>query len=394
VDSAAKPNVELTEKDLHHWQMLEVFEGAVKRVFAKAQLDRTFADPRRQLGYGPYLSLFLFGLFNPVVDSMRGLCSVSRLARVQQEVCGAAVSLGSFSEMQAVIDPMLLQEVFKEVLAQTQSNPTRDKRLAHLELVIQDGSLWRALPRMAWAEYGVGPKGQANGVRLHLRFKLVADQPLAAKITPGKSCERQALREMCVAGQTNVGDRYYGEDYQLFGEIDQAAGFFVFRIKENAVVHVEEELPLSEADRAAGLVRHRWARLGAHEAKRSIRLRLVEIKAADQHLLLVTNLPVATTPAELIGLIYRRRWAIELFFRWIKCILGCRHFFAESPQGVALQLYLALIASVLFQFYTGRRPNKRVMELIQFYLMGWATAEELVQLLKRQIARQTAAKKR
>ena len=57
--------------------MPEVFEGAVKRVFAKAQLDRTFADPRRQLGYGPYLSLFLFGLFNPVVESMRGLCSVS-----------------------------------------------------------------------------------------------------------------------------------------------------------------------------------------------------------------------------------------------------------------------------------------------------------------------------
>ena len=44
-------------------------------------------------------------------------------------------------------------------------------------------------------------------------------------------------------------------------------------------------------------------------------------------------------PADLIGLIYRRRWTIELFFRWIKCILGCRHFFAESPEGVAIQLY-------------------------------------------------------
>jgi hypothetical protein len=57
-------------------------------------------------------------------------------------------------------------------------------------------------------------------------------------------------------------------------------------------------------------------------------------------------------------------------------------------------LYLALIASVRFQFYTGRRPNQRVMELIQFYLMGWATAEDLVQLLTRRIARPTAAKKR
>jgi hypothetical protein len=88
--------------------------------------------------------------------------------------------------------------------------------LARLNVVLEDGSLWRALPRMAWAEYGVGPKGEAKGVRLHLRFHLVTDKPLKAKITPGNSCERQALREMCVAGQTKVGDRYYGEDYQLY----------------------------------------------------------------------------------------------------------------------------------------------------------------------------------
>src|SRR5258706_467036 len=167
--------------------MLEIFEEAVERVFSKAQLHPTFAEPGRKLGYESYLSLFLFGLFNPVVESMRGLCSISELPRVQKEVCGAKVSLGSFSEMQAVIDPMLLQEVFKEVYEKTKSNLNPDTRLAHLNLVIQDGSLWRALPRMAWAEYGVGRTGDANGVRLHLRFKLVEDKPMAAKITPGKN---------------------------------------------------------------------------------------------------------------------------------------------------------------------------------------------------------------
>jgi hypothetical protein len=247
---------------------------------------------------------------------------------------------------------------------------------------------------MAWAEYGVGAKGEAKGVRLHLRFHLVEDKPLAAQITRGKSCERKALREMCVAGQTNVGDRYYGEDYRLFGDIDQAGGFFVFRIKEDAVLNVEAELPLSPQDRAAGVVRHRWARLGAREARRSIRVRVVEIQTTDQHLFLVTNLPVARAPAELIGLIYRRRWTIELFFRWIKCILGCRHFFAESPQGVAIQLYLALIAALLFQGFTGQRPNQRQMELIQLYLMGWATAEDLRQLFAEQLAQAATAKKR
>lgn len=371
--------------------MLDVFQEVLAQVATPARLPPTFADPRRELTCSAYLSLFLFGLFNPVVQSMRGLCSLSRLPKVQQTVGCGPVSLGSFSELQAAVDPALLAQVFRGLYERVQSPNREDARLAALQLVIQDGSLWRALPRMAWAEYGVGRTGQAKGVRLHLRFHLVADKPLAARVTAGKRCERQALREMCAAGQTNVGDRYYGEDYRLFQEIDLARGFFVFRIKEGAVVHVEAELPLSPEDQAAGVVRHVWARLGARN--RSLRLRLVEIRAADQHLFLVTNLPLTQAPAELVGLIYRRRWAIELFFRWIKCILGCRHFFAESPEGAALQLYLALIASLLFQLYTGRRPNKRMMELIHFHQLGWASAEELRTLLAAELARLNLSKK-
>lgn len=372
--------------------MLDDFQAVLAKVATPARLHPSFADPRRELTCSAYLSLFLFGLFNPVVQSMRGLCSISQLPKVQQTVGCSPVSLGSFSETQAVLDPTLLAEVFQDLYQRVQFQNREDTRLAALQLVIQDASLWRALPRMAWAEYGVGRTGQAKGVRLHLRFHLVEDKPLAAQVTAGKHCERQALREMCQAGQTSVGDRYYGEDYQLFQEIDQSAGFFVFRIKEGAVVNVEEELPLSPEDRAAGVVRHLWARLGARN--RSLRLRLVEIRTAEQHLFLVTNLALAKAPAELVGLIYRRRWAIELFFRWIKCILGCRHFFAESPEGVALQLYLALIASLLFQLYTGRRPNKRMMELIHFHQLGWASAQELQTLLAAQLAKLNISKKR
>lgn len=373
--------------------MLQVFEEVVARVFSQATLPATFSDKGRQLSYGRYLSLFLFGLFNPVVESMRGLCAVSELKGVQERVCGTRVSAASFSEMQHVLDPNLLRKVFTEVMEKTLSRQPMDTRLAHLNLVAQDGSLWSALPRMTWAEYGVGRNGDAKGVRLHLRFHLLEDKPVDARVTPGKDCERQALRQMCVRGQTNVGDRYYGEDYQLFGEIDQARAFFVIRLKEDAVVHVEEELPLSEQEQAAGVVRHAWVHLGARAKNRSMRLRLVEIRAGDQHLLLVTNLAVASASAELVGTIYRRRWSIELFFRWIKCILGCRHFFAESPEGVAIQLYLALIAALLFQHYGGRRPNKRNWELIQMYMLGWATAEELVALLQKNGPRQPQRKK-
>ena len=66
-----------------------------------------------------------------------------------------------------MIDPAFLQEVFKDLFERTQSSQNRDRNLARLNLVIQDGSLWSALPRMTWAEYGVGRKGEAKGVGLH-----------------------------------------------------------------------------------------------------------------------------------------------------------------------------------------------------------------------------------
>ena len=59
----------------------------------------------------------------------------------------------------------------------------------------------------------------------------------------------------------------------------------------------------------------------------------------------------------------------------------------ESPQGVAIQIYLALIAALLMQLYTGRRPTKRLMELIQFYLLGVATLEDLEAGLEKEKAR-------
>jgi hypothetical protein len=145
--SQAENSQAIAERDLHHWRMLEAFEEAVERVFSKATLHPTFADPARKVGYGPYLSLFLFGLFNPVVESMRGLCAISASPGVQRRVCGARISLGSFSAVQHVIDPLLLHEVFKDLVAHTPAQHPPHPQLAHLDLIAQDGSLWRALPR-------------------------------------------------------------------------------------------------------------------------------------------------------------------------------------------------------------------------------------------------------
>ena len=88
-------------------------------------------------------------------------------------------------------------------------------------------------------------------------------------------------------------------------------------------------------------------------------------------------------PADLIALLYAARWKIEIFFRWLKCTLGCKHLVAESKNGVALQTYAALIACLLVSLWTGKKPTKRIYEAICFYLQGLADEEEVLDEVRR-----------
>ena len=205
-------------------------------------------------------------------------------------------------------------------------------------------------------------------------------------------CERKVWREVWERGAGYVGDRYFAENYALLGELEAKGCRYVLRLRDEALITVEEELPLEPADQAANVERQAWARLGCPQ-RRSVRVRVVWIRTAQgEELRLVTNVPPEQLSAAEVGLLYRRRWQIECFFRWVKCLLGCRHWLAESQRGVTLQLYLALIAAVLLQSSLGRRPNKRMLELLQMYQLGWASLEELLAGLQRQQAREQARK--
>ena len=86
----------------------------------------------------------------------------------------------------------------------------------------------------------------------------------------------------------------------------------------------------------------------------------------------------STLPAQVIADLYRFRWQVELFFRWLKCILGCTHWLSRSRQGLTLQVYVALIASLLVGIWTGRKPTRRTFEMLQLYMMGWAREQEVL----------------
>ena len=365
----------IDERKLHSWKLLDEFRRRLANAQAAVPLrEKRRGGPERLLLEEDYYSLMLFGLFNPILDSMRGLCAASHLDRVQKDVCRRPVSLGSFSEAQGVFDPELLKQVFLELSGEI---PTSwgDARLAHLadKLKLVDGTLLPALPRMHWALW---LNDQNRAAKLHLKFTVLRQAPSDALITHGNSCERKALREFMKKGETIVGDRYYGLEYGFLEELRQLGISFVFRIRNKPRMEIVEEIPLTEGDRAAGVTWQGLVKLG--DKWQGEPIRVVKVEVDGKELLLATDMEIE---AELIALIYRYRWQIELFFKWMKSILGNRHLMAESPEGVATQTYSALIAALMLQLLTGKRPTKRAMELIRFYMMGHAELEEVVALL-------------
>ncbi len=301
-----------------------------------------------------------------------------------------------------MFDPQLLDPVIAQ-LAQKALPLEKDPRLKNLqqELVSVDGSLLPALPKMLWALW---LDDEHRAAKLHLEFDIKRHIPLQAKITDANSNEKQSLREFLSPNKLYILDAGYAE-YKLFSDIKASQSSFVVRIQDNAVWKTINQRPLTKVDKQAGITQDIIGRLGsqAKQADCPEPLRIIEVfhkgdsvakrktrvsskktfrtTQSDYSMLLATDR--MDLPAETIVLLYRYRWQVELFFRWFKCILGCKHFLAQSQNGLTIQVYCALIASMLITVWTGRKPTKRTFEMLSFYFMGWADDEELARHIER-----------
>jgi hypothetical protein len=335
----------------------------------------------RILHFDQYCSLVLLFYFNPIVDSLRGIQQASRLGKVQKTLGCERSSLGSLSEAARVFDSKLLRELIPE-LAEKLLPTARGKDAKALQgLIAVDGSLLPALPKMVWALW---LDDDHRAAKMHVHFDVFKGIPSDVTVTHGSGSEREQLRIMLLPGRVYVIDRGYAE-YQLFQDIVDACSSFIARVQDDVAYKVVEERPLTKEAKAASVVSDVVVkRLGSDHHKNVIKqpMRIVKVQTdkldangEPNILVLVTNL--LDLPADLVALGYKHRWAVELFFRWLKCILGCRHLLANNKNGVEIQVYLGIIASLLISLWTGKKPTKRTLEMVQFYFSGMASWEEL-----------------
>jgi hypothetical protein len=354
----------------------------------------------RELHFDQYCLLILLYLFNPVVTSLRGLLQASELAKVQKKLGCSRASLGSFSEAATVFDPERLKGIVGELGAELQPLG-RDPRLHQVPgaLTAVDGTLLSALPKLMAASC----RKQATGSglvkwRLHTHFEVDRYVPLRIDVTPqggGEHDERAVLERTIEPDRTYVLDRGYAK-FSLFNWVVAAGSSYVCRLRDNSAYTVLETKPLTDADRALNVFSDQVVELGKQNkdgTRPDHPIRLLEIQttphtsrgkyqggstgpSTDGVLRIATNL--LDVPAEVIALIYIYRWTIEIFFRFFKHVLGCRHLLSHSQRGIEIQTYCAIIACLLISLWTGRKPTLRTYEMICFYFSGLASEAELM----------------
>jgi hypothetical protein len=396
---AGKKREKVREEDVTGLKYFDKLVPLLERLHeVGCQRDRA---GNRDLHFDQYCLLVLLFLFNPVVRSLRALRQASELKKVQRLLRCPRASLGSLSESVQVFEPERLREIIAELREQL-TPIAQDPRLKDVRqtVTLVDGTLMKALPRITEAMWLSTRTGSVHHAwRLHTHFQLDKHVPVRMTLTDGKnsgdSDEKTVLRQQLQTDHCYVMDRWYAQ-FRLFNDIHRAKSSYVCRVRDNSVFEVVEERPLSLADREAGVVRDVVANLGlskAAHARPDHPLRLVIVAAkphekrsnrkgntgagpSDGLLRIATDL--LDVPAEIIALLYLYRYTIELFFRFFKHVLGCRHLLSDDRKGIEIQTYCAIIACMLISLWTGRKPTLRTYEMICYYLMGWADEDEFL----------------
>ena len=352
----------------------------------------------RELFFDGYCKSVLLFLFNPMINSLRLLMDAAQLPKVAKTLGIKRYSLGSFSESVQLFEPHLLKQVIAELGQEAIKLPVTPElsRLRHL-LTIVDGTLLATLPKLAVTLCHTRKDGKPHHAwRLHMHLPIDSVVPELIVRTSGSSkkqfSEIEQLRQNLTPGRCYVLDRGF-HDASLLNDIHRIDSSYVCRVRKNIQPKVLEDLPFSVEAQAAGVVSDQLVKISNYDEQHPPSdhpLRRIVIRgqlhpkrpgASLSDVILVTDL--LTEPAELIAAIYRYRWTIELFFRMLKQLLGCRHLLSHRGKGVDIQFYCAVIACLLIYLQTGKKPNKYMLFMTGMYLSGVASLEDLQQFLNR-----------
>ena len=340
-----------------------VFHDLLKRVpwarFAR-QVDAHGADKHVQrLSTKDQLIALLYG-------QLAGASSLREIVGGLQSHCarlyhvgGRPVSRSTLSDANAKRSSAVFSDLFTSLVGMAQRGLRQ--KLDEATYLIDASPLALSGAGSQWAYFS----SKASGAKLHLIYDADAACPIYACITAAKVSDIKVAQEMPIeAGATYVFDLGY-YDYAWWARLDTEGCRIVTRFKSHTplIEPIEQAAPQNSdilSDRV-GLLPKRQRRSGKNPFSKPVREITVRIETGKVLRILSNDLEAS---AREIADLYKRRWAIELFFRWVKQNLKIRHFLGNSENAVRIQIAVALIAYLLI--HLAKADQKAIKSSLAF----------------------------
>jgi len=348
------------------------------------------AHGNRTLHLHPLVVTLVLGFYDPLIRSLRTIEAQS----VVEPISGAAVqrmARSTTSDSLRAFDPQLLQPLIDNLHSQLPNLRKSDSDLQSIlkTIVAADGSYFSIFCDTFWALVHTKSNGSKQG-QIRGNFQVEAESwvPRVITISGGEAAdgsEPDAVARDLLANVLYVVDRNF-IDFDFMKAVRARGSDYVLRIKANAPAYeVIETRPLSPEDIAQGVIRDSIVRLTGRGAPTE-ELRLVEVQHASkpgETVGLLTNLTDPNIPARVIGHIYKQRWQIELFFRWLKLWCNFDHLLSTSREGITMQFYCIMISTLLMHIHLGKKVSKYTLVAMHMIASGQATFEQMQDYLAR-----------
>lgn len=353
------------------------------------RLHRAYPHPNRVLHYDAVLTALLLGFYNSSVRSLRTMEDQSRAEGFAGMLPLDRVCRSTLSDAMKQMDAGRLLPVIEALLKKVPALKRTDNDLHCLmrRIIAADGSVFTVPADVLWAIAVSRRNGQAGRqFRLNLQLDVLQFLPATFSLS-GKDdgSESAAFMRDLMAEVIYVCDRNF-VDFQFIHAVFDKGSDLVVRLKSDTKFVELEQRPLTDADRSANVISDRIGLVPGSAGspgfgERRLREVIVIDPRSGKPVRLLTSL--LDVPARVIGLIYRHRWVIEIFFKWLKCTARLRHLLSESPNGIAMQLYVAVIGVLLMHLRTGRRPSIYAANCLNLVACGLMSVATMLRILER-----------
>jgi len=358
------------------------------------------AHPNRTLHYDTLLTTLLLGFYESADRSLRMLDDLSDSAQARDLLPAGRTPRSTLCDALASFDPKALEPVVRSLMERLPGLSRADSDLHALlkRIIAADGSLFTVPADVLWAIALTRRNGQCGRqVRLNLQLDVLQFVPTDFDLSgAGDGSESAAFARNLQSDVVYLFDRNFVDFAFLHAVLDKQSDFVV-RLKSDTRFLAIEERPLSEQDRAAGVLSDRVGRVPGSAGSPGFGDELFrevivwDARNRKEVRLLTTLLDV---PAHVIGKLYRHRWMIELFFRWLKCVARFEHLFSHNANGIAIQLYVAVIAILLSYLRTGQRPGVYEFRCLAWVARGVMSVADMQRVLTRRQRERDQAKAR